>query len=109
MVSPPGTLSGPGKLADNVHQFIDLFITMVLVGQGFGHTTSRMGFEYGQADLVNRALDGGDLNEDVHAVPVFLNHPLYPANLTFYAPEPPEQLVLVRRVAVLLMFGAHGL
>ena len=42
--------------------------------------------------LLERALHGGDLEQDVHAVGVVLEHPLQPLHLSLDAPQPAARL-----------------
>ncbi len=46
------------------------------------------------------ALDGRDLNQDIHAVAAVLDHLLKSAHLSFDAAQPPDEIALHRFIAV---------
>jgi hypothetical protein len=58
---------------------------VVVVEQTHGHALQRLG-------------DGGDLGEDVDAVPVVLHHLGQPPDLSFHPAEPAQEFVLVHVV-----------
>src|ERR1700675_655354 len=51
-------------------------------------------------EALERGRDGGDLREDVDAVPLLLDHPLDPAYLPLDAMQALDQRILIRDVSV---------
>src|SRR5262249_33965025 len=95
--TPPSFSS---EASEDIEQLVDLPLSVVLRAgsDGVGDARLDVASEKELLDLLQRALHGGDLKQDVDAVRVGVDHALESLDLSFDPSEPPDGLRLRRRV-----------
>jgi hypothetical protein len=98
-VNPPNAqeLASAQEAPERCHELLRAFFAEAL-GLGAEHAVPRMAVEEAERDLLEGALDGADLRDDVDAVAVFLDHALHAADLALDAAEPGDELLLGRAI-----------
>src|SRR5688572_13581928 len=103
-MGPPLPATEAGK---DVEQLVHLLLPVPAIARadGVGHAGRDVAGEEEPLHLLHRALDGGELEEDVHAVLVLLHHPLDALHLALDTAEPAQRLA----ASVLVDHGASPL
>src|SRR6267142_5846431 len=92
--APPPSL--PPEPSEHVEQLVDLLLALALRPrpQRVGHARFDVSAEQELLDLLERALHGRDLEQDVDAVRLAVDHPLETLHLPFDPAQAPEDLRL---------------
>src|SRR5256885_15440199 len=92
-VSPPSLAP---EAREHLDQLVDLLLALALRARAkrVGHAGLDMPTQQELLDLLERALHRGDLEQDVDAVGLGVDHPLEPLHLPLDSPQPSQRLGL---------------
>src|SRR5262245_8404407 len=107
--SPSLQPSLTSEAREHVEQLVDLLLALALGAgaQRVGDARLDVPAEQELLDLIERSLDGGDLEQDVDAIRVAVDHPLETLHLPLDPAQPTERLGLRRLVDHRVLPGAY--